>query len=284
MALTLTNAATPVEAPAIDTERAELRTAQVAAFRHLLPLIGVVYLVNATLLAAVFLGRVGTWLLAAWLAAAWFLAFQCLASWYRHRHRLPATDVRPEHLARIERTAWLTGVLWGSAGLLFFESGSLPYQVFLMFVLGGMAAGATAGLSFVPALWSGYILPSLGPLVARFAIEGGRIDLAMAAMGAVYAGALLFLGHASYRAFRATLIGRLRVTAIADQLDRLRGKLTDAIESIPDGFVLYDADDRFVLCNGRYREIYHHISDLFTPPRRALPSEVHRRERVRCNS
>lgn len=267
MALTLTNAAMLAELPAIATEQAELRTAQVTAFRRLLPLIGVVYLVNATLVAAVFFSRVETWLLAAWLAAIWFLAFQCLASWYRHRHRPPATDIRPEHLSRIERTAWLSGVLWGAAGLLFFESGSLPHQVFLMFVLGGMAAGATAGLSFAPALWLGYIPPALGPLVARFAIEGGQIDLAMAAMGAVYAAALTFLGHASYRAFRATLIGRLQVTAIAAQLDRSRGKLTDAIESIPDGFVLYDDDDRFVLCNQRYREIHHHIRDLFTPGR-----------------
>ncbi len=29
-----------------------------------------------------------------------------------------------------------------------------------------------------------------------------------------------------------------------------------AIESLPDGFVLYDADDRLVICNERYREIY----------------------------
>jgi hypothetical protein len=29
-----------------------------------------------------------------------------------------------------------------------------------------------------------------------------------------------------------------------------------AIETLPDGFVLYDADDRLVICNERYREIY----------------------------
>jgi diguanylate cyclase (GGDEF)-like protein len=32
--------------------------------------------------------------------------------------------------------------------------------------------------------------------------------------------------------------------------------LDDALESLPDGFALYDADDRLVLCNQRYREIY----------------------------
>ena len=34
-----------------------------------------------------------------------------------------------------------------------------------------------------------------------------------------------------------------------------RQRLVDAIESISEGFALYDAEDRLVLCNSRYREI-----------------------------
>ncbi len=37
--------------------------------------------------------------------------------------------------------------------------------------------------------------------------------------------------------------------------------LTTAIESLPDGFVLYDADDRLVICNERYSEIYKNSAD-----------------------
>ena len=33
-------------------------------------------------------------------------------------------------------------------------------------------------------------------------------------------------------------------------------QLADAIEALPDGFVLYDRDDRLVTCNHRYRELY----------------------------
>lgn len=32
--------------------------------------------------------------------------------------------------------------------------------------------------------------------------------------------------------------------------------LTTALEALPDGFVLYDSDDKLVICNERYREIY----------------------------
>jgi hypothetical protein len=38
--------------------------------------------------------------------------------------------------------ACAAGVVWGAAGALLFHSDSLPHQVFLAFVLGGMVAGA----------------------------------------------------------------------------------------------------------------------------------------------
>ncbi len=42
-------------------------------------------------------------------------------------------------------------------------------------------------------------------------------------------------------------------------------RLIEAIEALPDGFVLYDADDRLVICNERYRDIYQTSSDLIKP-------------------
>lgn len=41
--------------------------------------------------------------------------------------------------------------------------------------------------------------------------------------------------------------------------------LRDAIESISEGFVMYDADDRLVLCNTRFRELYAGTADLLVP-------------------
>lgn len=41
----------------------------------------------------------------------------------------------------------------------------------------------------------------------------------------------------------------------------------DAIESISDGFALYDNQDRLVFCNRRYREIYATSADLLVPGR-----------------
>lgn len=51
-----------------------------------------------------------------------------------------------------------------------------------------------------------------------------------------------------------------------DEAMRNRSRLIDAIESISDGFSLYDADDKLVLSNSRYRELlYPGIEDVVTP-------------------
>lgn len=42
-------------------------------------------------------------------------------------------------------------------------------------------------------------------------------------------------------------------------------RLIDAVEALPDGFVIYDADDRLVVCNEKYREIYAESADLLVP-------------------
>ena len=50
------------------------------------------------------------------------------------------------------------------------------------------------------------------------------------------------------------------------EVSETRQRLVDAIESISEGFALYDAGDRLVLCNSRYREImYPGIADVIVP-------------------
>jgi PAS domain S-box-containing protein len=52
----------------------------------------------------------------------------------------------------------------------------------------------------------------------------------------------------------------------AEQRQReLEVLLRDAIESISEGFVIYDANDRLVICNEGYRRLYPEIADLIVP-------------------
>lgn len=54
----------------------------------------------------------------------------------------------------------------------------------------------------------------------------------------------------------ATVVDSLRNRFVANRAVTSEHRLHDAIESLSDGFVMFDADDRLVLCNQRYRELY----------------------------
>ena len=57
--------------------------------------------------------------------------------------------------------------------------------------------------------------------------------------------------------FVTVVDSRLEAAAHSERLSRSR--LLEAIESISEGFSLYDTDDRLVLCNSRYRELAHPV-------------------------
>jgi PAS domain S-box-containing protein len=56
-----------------------------------------------------------------------------------------------------------------------------------------------------------------------------------------------------------------RAEAAEEEARRVRIKLLDAIEVLPAGFALWDAEDRLELCNARYREIYHRSAAILNP-------------------
>ena len=53
--------------------------------------------------------------------------------------------------------------------------------------------------------------------------------------------------------------------AALDSLSKAQTRLGDAIDSIEEGFVYYDADERLILCNKKYREFYPWIDDVLVP-------------------
>jgi len=64
------------------------------------------------------------------------------------------------------------------------------------------------------------------------------------------------------------------VTTYMDMTERKRAEqsiarsetlLRGAIDSVDEAFVLYDPDDRLLLCNEKYRRLFTHVADLLTP-------------------
>jgi len=119
--------------------------------------------------------------------------------------------------ARFTFSSLCSGSLWGFAGSVL-PPASLPHQVVVVFVVGGMAAGAAGTLSCFMRAYYAFLLPSVLPAGVRLLVFGDDAHLAMAAMLVLYMLALTLVARnvnmALAQAFRlrfenATLLARV---------------------------------------------------------------------------
>ncbi len=87
---------------------------------------------------------------------------------------------------------------------------------------------------------------------------------------------LLTAGGASAFVLLLVVMGRLRSDIEARRIAKIErleaavahARFEDSIESLTEGFAIYDAEDRLVLCNNRQRQAHPHVPDVFQPGRK----------------
>ncbi len=75
----------------------------------------------------------------------------------------------------------------------------------------------------------------------------------------------IFADDGSFIGYRGTVSDETELVATRERAARADALLRNAIESIAEGFVIFDAEDRFVMCNEAYRKMYPENSTAFTP-------------------
>ena len=155
------------------------------------PIAFVVSVFNATLLAFFLRRDVHVPTLMAWWVLLISVYLARLALVWRYRQAtLRGT------LTRRWRTWFLIGAVsagcaWGASGILLFPAHSLPHQLLLAFIIGGMAIGAVASLAMVRAAYIGFILPLTLPVACRFFLQGGDDSLAMGSSSLIFVTGIL---------------------------------------------------------------------------------------------
>jgi PAS domain S-box-containing protein len=123
------------------------------------------------------------------------------------------------------------GLLWGFAGGVLMPQ-SLPHQVLIVFVIGGMAAGASASIAcFMPAYFA-YLIPSLLPAVIRLWSFGGDEHFAMIAMLVLFIGALTLVARNVHRALTQAFRFRFENTQLYLLVSRAQAALIRANENL----------------------------------------------------
>lgn len=127
-------------------------------YQHALVVV-VATLVNSAILVFIQWQLISHAILIAWLTAiALVTGLRCvLVYWYR-RTKAAASQMRRWKRGFIIGTA-AAGIVWGASGIFLFPSNSISHQVFLVFVLGGMTAGAVVIYAPVMTAFIAFTLP-----------------------------------------------------------------------------------------------------------------------------
>jgi PAS domain S-box-containing protein len=114
---------------------------------------------------------------------------------------------RRAHLTQANARRWvvwftsgtvLAGIIWGSAGVFLFP-GEQSHQVFMIFILAGMTAGAVVSFSAVWKIGLIFVLFTLTPLSVRLFAEGHDMHLAMGAMSLLFMVLMVVISRRMYQ-------------------------------------------------------------------------------------
>lgn len=153
----------------------QIRAEQIEILFRQIPLAQVSNLLVATALAG-FLWRIAPHgMLLAWWAAVAFIVLVRLVLVIGYRRR-PADSRVPWHKLMTGTTVF-SGLVWGSAGVLFFFPDSAAALIVLSVVLASMSAGSIASHSSWPPAQFSYVILTLTPITLRYLIEGGDLWL-----------------------------------------------------------------------------------------------------------
>jgi signal transduction histidine kinase len=196
-----------------DDALTEIRAAQVSTVFRQMPIALAVNAVNATMTAVVLQQLMGTALPFSWLGVVLLVTAGRCALWLRYRR------VGPD-VVDITRWSWLgtgssllAGSCWGLGGIVLFPFAPVSGQIFLIFVIGGMCAGAVVmSASHLPSLLA-FLLSASWPMAVLFFRQGTPTATALGAMTLVFAGALSGAGLHFNRFFVETLRLRLDLAA-----------------------------------------------------------------------
>lgn len=185
-------------------------------YHSLLPILAANLVVSLALLYGLW-SVVSQTVLAVWFGLMVFSLVLRTISYAVYRRRFSEDQVR--------RYAWyfvigtgVTGALWGAGGVLLFPAQGLEYQLFILFVLVGMGAGAVSSLTAYMPAFLVFFPTSMLPIGVRLFMVGDPIHVALGVMSLAYVIALSYFALAINRTLKQSLKLRFENIDLVEQL------------------------------------------------------------------
>lgn len=184
----------------------------------------IVSIVNSLILAFVLREQVAQTTVLIWVGV--MVAVSLIRLFISYKYRQDKTKlVSDNNWYQVLRAGFiLSGIVWGMAGVLLLPDQSLPHQLFIAFMLGGMVAGASALYSIRLDAFFLFALPAVLPVTINFLIKGGEIYFIMAIVCLIFLGAMSFSAFHIFRISNRSLELRFQNMALLKYLIEERDK------------------------------------------------------------
>lgn len=216
------------------------------------PLAYLVTLINAAILGYIQAAVIPLAVILAWYACVLVITVLRLVM-VRRYNRLDPPPERADFWNKVYFVgAAAAGTMWGAASIVLFPPDSLAHQLFLSFVLGGMAAGGVSVLAPRMESCLVFLLPVLVPLAIQYLAHGAPLQTAMGVMILIFLATLLLSARNYHQVIRGFLHLRFDKQNLEEAVSRHRGaqerlrqekeRLHATVSSIGESVVLLDGD------------------------------------------
>lgn len=177
----------------------------------------------------------------------------------------------------------VTGMVWGMAALLLFPIGDIDHQSYLAFVLAGLSAGAISSLAVDRVSTTGFLMPMLLPLIARFMLEGGKLAWTMGVMVSLFLLLMAMNANRSRRSLHENIRLRLKAEGQEFRLRHNEERLNQAQRSAHLGNWELDVVNNQLYWSDEVYRIFEIDKASFAPSYEAFLNAIHPDDRDRVN-
>ena len=209
----------------------QLFNQQISQLFALAPVGIIASLVNSPILVFILWNVVSSETLLRWLACVVVVNVIWCVFVYRYRKANPTDEQASRWRHGFLSGNMASGFVWGSAAVVLYPHDSIPHEVVLILLLGGMIAGSTAIYSALPAAFYAYSFPTAIPVLFQLLQRHDELHLGMGMMSVLFMIMMGIVTQRSHHMLMSSLTLQFENAQLLEQVSTARDHLESIVEA-----------------------------------------------------